>query len=128
MPFDRQKCIRYYLSGNDMPERRRTHVQRILGCDICQDCCPHNTQAGWDEPFAKHAAAMNIGRILSGDIVDARELVGANYGRKKRLACHATLLVGAQRITKYKPLVENLVDDEFELLAEYARWAVQRMQ
>lgn len=126
-PFCRERCIRHHLSGGVVSEWLRPGVRRILGCDICQDCCPHNQPIGFGEAEPAHAHAMDIGRLLGGDIAAARELVGSNYGRKKRLASQAALLVGAQRLGQYTPLLKPLAADEYEPLARHAGWALERL-
>lgn len=122
-PFCRDKCIRHYLSGSEMPAQLRPAVGRILGCDICQDCCPHNMRHGFGAPDEGQLYAFDIGRLLDGHIREARGYVGSNYGRQKRLAMHAVLYTAAQHKTEYLPQIKRLMDDDYPLLAEYAAYA-----
>ncbi|MDX2024043.1 MAG: tRNA epoxyqueuosine(34) reductase QueG [Deltaproteobacteria bacterium] len=133
---DARLCLSYQSIENrgEVPERlRRGFVGRIFGCDICQDVCPWNRDdiPVGDRRFEPRplsslspAQIAALGeeefKALSAGMAVAR----AQYHGLRR---NALLTLGAQRDQKSRPVIERLCDDESPIVAEAARWALQRL-
>lgn len=89
--YDLNRCMRHYMDGADYPDWvygiQRTHV----GCEVCQQVCPHNAGLDFDQPTAKMRAAFDLELLASGDTKAARLLVGKNitgHGKLQKEAQH----------------------------------------
>lgn len=121
-------CLRNQSYDSLLPEQRRAFIGgSLIGCDICQDCCPRNFRVEPVEIPEAVARGMELSRLLSGDLSAAAELVGANYARRSRMlpnACFAAANTGRKELL---PLLETLADDEIDTIRDAAAWAAARL-
>jgi epoxyqueuosine reductase len=133
---DARRCVAYQSIENRevVPEPvRRGFVGRVFGCDICQDVCPWNRD---DIPVGDRRFEP---RALSG--LSPAEMADLSEERFKELSAgmavarahydglrrNALLSLGAQRDRASRPLIERLCADPSPIVAEAARWALQRV-
>jgi epoxyqueuosine reductase len=146
--LDARRCIAYLtieLRGA-IPEELRAPIGRhVFGCDICQDVCPWNHRAPATAPAEfeprRHGANSlfepDLGWLLSLTEEEFRELFrGSPVKRAKwrglvRNACvglgNSGLRPGAPRHKEICERLSQLGAGEDDVLAEHARWALERL-
>jgi epoxyqueuosine reductase len=139
-PFklDARRCISYLtieLKGSIPPDLRPLVGNRIYGCDDCLAVCPWNRFAREGrlmQPFAR-------ADLASGDLVGLLRLDEAGFRRRfdgtpilrarrrglLRNVCVALGNVGDERAL---PALREAAGDPEPLIAEHARWALDRVQ
>jgi epoxyqueuosine reductase len=136
--LDSNKCISYLTieKRGNIPEELRAGMGRhVFGCDICQDVCPWNRKApvsataefqpreGLVNPALEWLAEMNVEefrKAFRGSPVRRTKLVG--------LRRNAAIAMGNSGDDKFVSLLEKLEGDEDEIVAESARWALERLK
>jgi len=135
--LDATKCISYLtieLRGS-IPEDLRPGIGRqIFGCDICQDICPWNRNA----PVTAIAELQPRPPLVNPDLEWLAQLTpeefrqtfrGSPIKRAKRIGLLRNVVIamansGEQRFLE---ILQRLAEDEDPLLAEHARWAMQKL-
>ena len=126
--FHREKCLRnWMLSGKAVPpELRRAMGNRLLGCDECQRCCPHNPKpAGETQPLLPLAELLTRPQETSGAL---RELIGANLALPNRVLAQVCLLAGNQGRTELLDTLQTLAAHPSETVREHAAWAIDEIR
>lgn len=123
--FHRERCLRnWMMNGQPVPEQIRAKMGNMLiGCDICQRVCPHNTA-----PAGEPADAVALSKLLSLPKETAhslRPLIGANLSIPNRVLSQACLLAGCSGNPAYLPQLEVLQKHPSPAVAEHAEWAVR---
>ncbi len=129
-------CLSYQTIENDelVPENVRPAFQEtVFGCDICQDVCPLNmtpVKAGTRfEPRSLAAQSVRTLAAMSRAEFDAwvpgTPLSRAGYDGLRRNAAFA---LGAATDHGARPVLEKLLLDPAEGVAEAARWALKRLE
>lgn len=98
--FEPEKCLRFWmLSGKCPPDNIiRKMGNRLIGCDECERCCPHNP------PGTSQPVSIPINKLLAAEDTDfLSELIGKNYARKSRIQIQACIIAASQ---KRKDLLE----------------------
>jgi epoxyqueuosine reductase len=134
---DARRCVAYHSIENRglVPTPlRRGFAGRLFGCDVCQDVCPYNhpdipvgdarfqprplgalspleAAALTEAEFAEAAAGMAVARV--------------GYDGFRRNALYA---LGMARTEAARPVIERLCEDASEVVADAARWALERMR
>ncbi len=133
--LDASKCISYFTieSKGTIPEPFRERIgDWVFGCDICQEVCPWNR-------FEKPARALPPPKIATE--LPLEELAGpASEGLRsrmkglpleravrKRLTRNALLAMGNSRLERYRPTLEEYASGTDPMLAEQARWSLERL-
>jgi epoxyqueuosine reductase len=135
--LDSNKCISYLTieKSGAIPEDLREGMGRhVFGCDICQDVCPWNRKApatstpefqacdGLVNPALEWLAEMNAEEF--------REQFRASPIRRTKrsgLRRNAVIAMGNSGNGKFLPKLEKLAADDDTVVAESARWAVDRL-
>jgi len=126
--FVRERCLRFWqLSGKPAPEALRPLMgNRLIGCDDCQRCCPHNTA-----PRADAAPAFPLERLLASPGEAAADLagqIGANLALPNRLLTQACLIAANTARTDLLPCLARLREHPSAAVAESAAWAVEALR
>jgi len=137
--LDSNKCIAYLTiekrGAIPQDEDLRSGMGRhVFGCDICQDVCPWNRKAP-----ATNAAEFQPRAQLVNPALDwlaemnaeefSRTFRGSPVRRAKRpgLRRNTVIAMGNSGNRRFLPLLDKLVVDEDEVVAESAAWAVRRL-
>ena len=115
-------------------EIRRDFGLQVFGCDVCQGVCPFNH--GELPPSDSRQAARPLGHMTAAAIAALSEeefdrlasgtpMRRIGYHGLRRNAC---LALGATSEPGAAKLLERLADDPNHLVAETARWALQRLK
>jgi len=133
--IDARRCIPYFtieLRGS-VPEDMRAGIGRhVFGCDICQDVCPWNSRAPVaDEPAfePRHfAPALEDLAALTQD--EFREMFRSSPIQRAKYAGflrNVAIAMGNSGQPKFREPLERLAAFPDELVAEHARWALERI-
>jgi len=136
--IDATKCIAYLtieLRGS-IPEELRPGIGRqVFGCDICQDVCPWNRKAPVTTvaELQPRAALINpdLGWLAQLTLEEFRELFRASpvkRGKHNGLLRNVVVAMGNSGEERFVPLLQQLSQDADPLIAEHARWALQRLE
>jgi epoxyqueuosine reductase len=138
--LDSNRCIAYLTiekrGALPQDEDLRSGMGRhVFGCDICQDVCPWNRKAP-----ATNAAEFQARSELVNPALDwlaqmsAEEFSlifrGSPVRRAKRtgLRRNAVIAMGNSGDQEFLPLLDKLVADEDEVVAESAAWAIEKLR
>jgi epoxyqueuosine reductase len=131
--LDATRCLSYWTQAPAaIPEDYRAPLgAQVYGCDICQEVCP------WNRGVEKRRAELdaNGGHV---DLVawleaDGRELV-ESFDRlyvprndPRWLRRNAAVTLGNVGSEEHVPALRRAAAGEDEMLAEHARWALDRI-
>ncbi len=138
-PFvlDATRCISYLtieLRGA-LPEALREGLGRhVFGCDICQDVCPWNRkrrQRG-GAAFEPRAEALlpDLAELAGLDDAAFRERFRRSpvkRAKRRGLLRNVAVAIANAGAARHRPQLERLARDADPLVAEHARWAIERL-
>ena len=134
--LDARRCISYLTieKRGEIPDELRAGMGRhVFGCDICQDVCPWNRKApvtsaaefepreGLVNPVLDWLAEMQPEEFRArfrGSPIRRAKLSG--------LRRNAVLAMGNSGNQKFLPTLKKLSEDSDPVVAEHARWALER--
>ncbi len=139
-PFqlDARRCISYLTIEHKGPipeEFREAMGNRIYGCDDCLAVCPWNRfadAARANRAFLPRAelAAPSLADLLALDDAAFRKVfAGSPIKRigRGRMVRNAAIAAGNSNLPELIPVLERLKEDEDPVVAEAARWALERL-
>jgi epoxyqueuosine reductase len=136
--LDSNKCIAYLTieKRGSIPEDIRVGMgHQVFGCDICQDVCPWNRKAPASRApeFEARPGLVNpaLAWLAEMSAEEFRAVFrGSPIRRTKRsgLRRNAAIAMGNCGNREFLPVLDNLVGDEDESVAESARWASARLR
>ncbi len=136
--LDANRCISYLTieKRGSIPEEMRVGMGRqVFGCDICQDVCPWNRKApATSAPeFSAREGLVNpaLDWLAGMSAEEFRETFrGSPIRRTKRsgLRRNAVIAMGNSGNRQFLPLLQALVLDVDESVAESARWEMERLR
>ena len=136
--LDSNKCIAYLTieKRGSIPEDIRVGMgHQVFGCDICQDVCPWNRKAPASSApeFEARPGLVNpaLAWLAEMSAEEFRAVFrGSPIRRTKRsgLRRNAAIAMGNSGNREFLPVLDNLVGDEDESVAESARWAGTRLR
>jgi epoxyqueuosine reductase len=136
--MDASRCIAYLTieKKGDIPEELREPMGRqVFGCDICQDVCPWNRRApiALKEGMTPRKELVNpvLTWLASLDAKDFRDMFKGSpveRTRRKRLHRNVAIAMGNSRDASFLPQLKQWSESEDKVLAESARWAIDRIQ
>ena len=139
-PFqlDARRCISYLTIEHKGPipeEFRAAMGNRIYGCDDCLAVCPWNRfadAARANRAFLPRAelAAPSLADLLALDDAAFRKVfAGSPIKRigRNRMVRNAAIAAGNSGLPELGPVLERLTADEDAVVAEAARWALDRL-
>lgn len=127
--FHRERCLRnWQVSGQIYPEGVREQMgNRLIGCDNCQRCCPHNrVPEGQTQPIP-----VTLEEILNHPkqaAIELRKYIGATITMFNRLLGGACIVAGCTGRTDLLPRLQELTESPSEAVATHAKWAVEQIQ
>ncbi len=122
--FHRERCLRYWMmSGQTAPEFIREEMGvRLIGCDDCQRCCPHNAPAG-EISHDRIPLAELLARPKETALA-LRPLIGVNLTLPNRVLSQACIMAGSIGREDLLPLLTRLADHPSPNVRTYSTWAV----
>ena len=126
--FHREKCLRnWMMSGKPVPEDVRTAMgSRLIGCDECQRCCPHNAAAkGTCEKSLSVESVLTDPKAACEQL---RPMIGANLAIPNRVLSQACIMAGSTYRKELLPLLKTLADHPSPVVREHAAWAADQMK
>jgi epoxyqueuosine reductase len=139
-PFqlDARRCISYLtieLKGSIPVELRPAVGSRIYGCDDCLEACPWNKFAQEGKLMRPHArpdlTTPELTELLSLDDAEfKRRFAGTPMLRTKRrgLLRNVCVALGNVGDDSALPALRRAAGDPEPLIAEHARWAIERIE
>src|SRR5271157_969299 len=136
--LDATRCISYLTieKRGSIPEELREGVGRqVFGCDICQDVCPWNREAPVSRMPEFEARPQLVNPELEWlarlSVDEFREVFRGSPVKRARfngLRRNVAIAMGNSGDELFVPVLEELSRDEDAVVAEHARWALQRLQ
>jgi epoxyqueuosine reductase len=140
-PFrlDARRCISYLTIEHKGPiplEFREAIGNRIYGCDDCLAVCPWNRFA---DTARRNQAFVPRAELVAPALADLLDLDDAGFRTvfagspikrigRGRMVRNAAIAAGNSGRGELVPVLERLVGDEDEVVAEAAQWAVARLK
>jgi epoxyqueuosine reductase len=133
--LDATRCISYFtieLRGAVPEEHRAATGAHVFGCDICQDVCPWNRRAPLtDDPaYAPRTFAPRLEEMAGLSAAEFREMFRGTPVTRARYSGflrNVAIAMGNVRLEKFRAPLEKLKASEDPLVAESARWALERL-
>ena len=131
--LDSTRCLSYWTQAPaPIPEAYRPALgAQVYGCDICQDVCPWNRGV----QRRRRSEPEGGGHVSLVDWLEAdgRELVGSldrlyvPRNDARWLRRNAVVALGNTGTAEHVPALERAAAADDELVAEHARWALDRI-
>jgi epoxyqueuosine reductase len=134
--LDSTRCLSYWTQAPaPIPEEYREELgAQVYGCDVCQDVCPWNRgveRRRAAEPLPRGAEpVVSLADWLEAPAGELRERYDRLYlprNDPRYLRRNALVAAGNAGGAALVPIVERYADGDDELLAEHARWALERL-
>ena len=127
--FHRERCLRnWQVSGQIYPEHVREQMgNRLIGCDECQRCCPHNRIPA-EENTPMPVTLEEILLQPKQAAIELRKYIGATITMFNRVLGGACIVAGCTGRTDLLPRLEELSESPSAAVAEHARWAVEQIK
>ena len=136
--LDATRCIAYLTieKKGDIEEPLRSGMGRhVFGCDICQDVCPWNRRA----PVAASNALPARHVLVNPPLEWLASMDGPEFNRwfrgsplertrRKRVLRNVAIAMGNSGDTSFLPRLREWAISEDAVLAEAARWAIDRLR
>lgn len=135
--MDASLCISYLTiekKGSIDPSLRAPMGRQVFGCDICQDVCPWNHRS----PIAGSDALPARPELINPSLEWLASMDGAAFNRsfrgsplertgRKRVQRNVAIAMGNSGDARYIPKLREWAGGEEPMLAEAARWALDRL-
>jgi epoxyqueuosine reductase len=131
---DSRLCISYFTieQRGTVPEERRGGMGgHVFGCDICQDVCPWNGRAPVteDAAFAPRHFAPRLVELAGLTEAEFRAMFRGTPVTRARYAGflrNVAIAMGNRGRPEFRAPLEKLAAFEDAMVAEHARWALER--
>lgn len=125
--FHRERCLRnWMMPGQSVPEPVREAMGgRLIGCDVCQQCCPYNVppKEGCHAPVPMKFILIDP-KAASAALKDQ---IGANLVIPNRMLSQACIMAGSTGRTDLLPELQRLANHPSANVREHAAWAVRQI-
>ena len=135
--LDSNKCISYLTieKRGSIPEEIRAGIgQQIFGCDICQDVCPWNRRAPAStapefepRPGLVNPALAWLAEMSAEEFRDAFRGSAIRRTKRSGMRRNVAIAIGNSENAEFLPVLDRMIGDEDESVAESARWAKERL-
>jgi epoxyqueuosine reductase len=143
--MDASRCIAYLTiekKGAIKPDLREGMGRQVFGCDICQDVCPWNGRHRDRDRAGQPAAPPGMEprpELVNPSLTWLAEMDSGEFKRRfkgsplertgrKRLLRNVAIAMGNSGCSDFVPRLESWSRGEDEVLAEAARWAIDRLR
>lgn len=126
--FHRERCLRnWQVSGQVYPEELRGPMgNRLIGCDECQRCCPHN-RAPQGEIAPMPVTLEEILNNPKGSAIELRKYIGATITMFNRVLGGACIVAGCTGRRDLIPRLQELAESPSFAVSEHAKWALTKL-
>lgn len=126
--FHRERCLRnWQMSGQPVPEELRKYMgSRLIGCDVCQQVCPHNAHV---KDVCRDP--VDLAWLLSSPKEAAMALrtkIGVNLTIPNRVLGQACLIAGCTGDETMLPILTELAKHPSPAVSEHAAWAAEQIR
>jgi len=133
--LDSRLCISYFTIElrSALPPRHRAGIgNHVFGCDICQDVCPWNARSpiAAEPAFAAEQFAPPLEKLAQLSEDEFRRMFRSSPVRRARYAGflrNVAVAMGNARLEKFRGPLQKLAESGEPLVAEHARWALERL-
>jgi epoxyqueuosine reductase len=133
--LDSRRCISYFTIElrSAIPEEWRAAAgAHVFGCDICQDVCPWNRRAAVteDPAFTPRDFAPRLERLAALSEGEFRAMFRGSPVTRARYSGflrNVAMAMGALGRAEFREPLERLAQSQDALVAEHARWALERI-
>jgi epoxyqueuosine reductase len=134
--IDSRLCISYFTieQRGAIPEDMRAGIgTHVFGCDICQDVCPWNRRAPMtsDPAFAPRHFAPPLADMAALSELEFRSMFRGTPVTRARYSGflrNVVIAMGNCGLPQFRGVLERLAESEDLIVAEHARWALERCQ
>ena len=134
--LDARRCISYLtieLRGSIPAELRGALGERLFGCDLCQEACPHNRRTpATTEPSFHPAEAANPADLAALFALDEEEFrrrfrhAPLRRAGRQGLLRNAAILLGNRPHKAALPLLQRGLDDNEPSVRTACAWALEQ--
>ncbi len=133
--LDSRRCISYFTIElrNAIPQDWRAEIgANVFGCDICQDVCPWNRRAAVtdDTAFAPREFAPRLEKLAALSEGEFRLMFRRSPVTRAKYAGflrNVAVAMGSLGRAEFREPLERLAQSEHPMVAEHARWALERI-
>jgi epoxyqueuosine reductase len=132
--LDSRLCISYFTieQRGAVPEEMREGIGgHVFGCDICQDVCPWNSRAPvtQESSFApRHFAPplLELAALTESEFQAMFRGTPVTRARYSGFLRNVAIAMGNRGLPEFRAPLQKLAGSEDEVVAECARWALER--
>ena len=125
---DLTRCLRAQPEDGPIPEPLREKLGgSLLGCNLCQACCPRNRQVEPAEMPREVEDALRLPALLTDGHKALAPLIGSNFARRMRVNARAALLCANLGRRDLLPLLRPLAGSESDMVRQHALWAINKL-
>ena len=127
--IDSRLCIAYFtieLRGPIPSDVRDQIGANVFGCDICQDVCPWNRRT----PAAARDSEPPLEKLAALSEEDFRRLFRTSAVKRAKYSGflrNVAIAMGNLRLERFREPLERLAAAPDPVVAEHARWALNRL-
>lgn len=128
--LDVDRCIRAQAQYQTprMPDESRTHIgASAWGCELCQDMCPRNSGIDPVKMPAELEEALELRKLLTGDVKTLGKWIGSNYARPARMQARGCLVAANMGRSDLQAEIHALLRSPVEPVRDCAEWALRKL-
>ena len=129
--LDIDKCLRAQAQYQEprMPDESRDMIgASAWGCEICQEICPRNSGIAAVRMPDELENALELRRLLLGNVKELGAWIGTNYARPARLQARACLVAANMGRHDLLPEILVLMKSPVEAVRDCAGWAINKLK
>jgi epoxyqueuosine reductase len=136
--LDASRCIAYFTieKRGEIPQEMREKIGRhVFGCDICQDVCPWNRKAPvtaspdfQPDPSLVNPDLSQLAHISAQEFRERFSSSPISRAKHSGFLRNVAVAMGNSRCTEYLSDLEEMSESADAVVAEHARWAIERLR
>ena len=129
--LDVDRCIRAQAQYQTprMPDESRENVgASAWGCEMCQEKCLRNAGIAPVKMPDELEAALELKKLLTGDVKPLGGWIGSNYARPARMQARGCIVAANMNRKDLLPEIRALVKSPVEPVRDCAEWAINKLE